>query len=321
MQRRDQVDALVLGALELQRALGCGGRMRGGDGVEADGHRARASLMPPRCCSWSTSATRRRTSARSTATGSSSTGASRPCASRPPTSSAPSLRNLLALRGIGLERPDGLDRLLDRARSCARSGRRWRALPRPRDARRRPGRADRHGDPDRQPARARRRPARQRGRRRTTKLGGPCVVVDFGTAITFDVVSADGEYLGGIIAPGRRDLAGGADLARRRAARRSTSPPPRALIGKGTVEAIRSGVIYGFAAQVDGIVARVRGELGDGRRDDRHRRARAEHIVPYCDDDRRGRRPADADGAAADLVAERGSACGVGASVEGGLPR
>jgi type III pantothenate kinase len=76
---------------------------------------------------------------------------------------------------------------------------------------------DRDADPLRQPARDRRRPARQRGRR-LRPVGGACVVVDFGTAITYDVVSADGEYLGGVIFPGRRDLDGGADRARGRAA-------------------------------------------------------------------------------------------------------
>ena len=68
---------------------------------------------------------------------------------------------------------------------------------------------------------------------------------------------------------------------------------PRALIGKTTLDAIRSGVVYGFAAQVDGIVARLREEIGEETQVDRHRRP-ARHIVPFCDDDRRGRRPAHA---------------------------
>src|SRR3954453_12179167 len=93
-------------------------------------------------------------------------------------------------------------------------------------------------------------------------LGAPSVVVDFGTAMTFDIVSREGEYLGGIIAPGV-EISMEALTARAAAIPKIDLTPPRALIGKGTVEAIRSGVIYGFAAQVDGIVTRLRSELGD----------------------------------------------------------
>jgi type III pantothenate kinase len=93
-------------------------------------------------------------------------------------------------------------------------------------------------------------------------LGGPCVVVDFGTAITYDCVSEDGEYLGGIIAPGV-EISLEALTTRAAAIPKIDLTRPRTLIGKGTVEAIRSGVVYGFAAQVDGILARVRAELGE----------------------------------------------------------
>jgi type III pantothenate kinase len=88
-----------------------------------------------------------------------------------------------------------------------------------------------------------------------------CVVVDFGTAITYDVVSADGDYLGGIISPGVQISL---EALSSRAAKLPTIDlgEPRALIGKSTVDAIRSGVIYGFAAAVDGIVGRLRAELG-----------------------------------------------------------
>jgi len=88
-----------------------------------------------------------------------------------------------------------------------------------------------------------------------------CVIVDFGTAITYDVVSAAGEYLGGIITPGAEISI---DALYNRAAKlpKVELARPRALIGKSTVEAIRSGIIYGFAAQVDGIVRRLRAELG-----------------------------------------------------------
>ena len=88
-----------------------------------------------------------------------------------------------------------------------------------------------------------------------------CVVVDFGTAITYDVVSAAGEYLGGIITPGAEISI---DALYDRAAKlpKVELAEPRALIGKSTVEAIRSGIVFGFAGQVDGIVRRLRGELG-----------------------------------------------------------
>jgi len=88
-----------------------------------------------------------------------------------------------------------------------------------------------------------------------------CVVVDFGTAVTFDPVSADGEYLGGIISPGV-EISMEALTARAAALPRIDLAPPRTLIGKTTVDAIRSGVIYGFAAQVDGILRRLRAEMG-----------------------------------------------------------
>jgi type III pantothenate kinase len=88
-----------------------------------------------------------------------------------------------------------------------------------------------------------------------------CVVVDFGTAITYDAVSDEGEYLGGIITPG-------AEISIEALYERAAKLPkvemaePRALIGKSTVEAIRSGIAFGFAGQVEGIVRRLRGELG-----------------------------------------------------------
>jgi type III pantothenate kinase len=94
------------------------------------------------------------------------------------------------------------------------------------------------------------------------RLGGPCVIVDFGTAITYDVVGAAGEYVGGIIAPGV-EISMEALTSRAAAIPKIDLTPPRALIGKSTVEAIRSGVIHGFAAQVDGMLERLREELGD----------------------------------------------------------
>jgi type III pantothenate kinase len=89
---------------------------------------------------------------------------------------------------------------------------------------------------------------------------GACIVVDFGTAITYDVVSEQGEYLGGIISPG---LEISLEALYSRAAKLSEIElgEPRMLIGKTTADAVRSGIIYGFAAQVDGIIARIRAEL------------------------------------------------------------
>jgi type III pantothenate kinase len=88
-----------------------------------------------------------------------------------------------------------------------------------------------------------------------------CVVVDFGTAITYDAVSAAGEYLGGIITPGAEISI---DALYERAAKlpKVELAEPRSLIGKSTVDAIRSGIVYGFAGQVEGIVTRMRRELG-----------------------------------------------------------
>jgi type III pantothenate kinase len=113
------------------------------------------------------------------------------------------------------------------------------------------------------------------------RLGGPCVVVDFGTAITFDVVSAEGAYVGGIIAPGV-EISMEALTTRAAAIPKIDLAPPRSLIGKSTAEAIRSGVVYGFAAQVDGIVRRLRDELGEGTAAIATG-GLAGAIVPFCD--------------------------------------
>src|SRR3984885_2809294 len=88
-----------------------------------------------------------------------------------------------------------------------------------------------------------------------------CVVVDFGTAITYAAESAAGESVGGIITPGAEISI---DALYDRAAKlpKVELAEPRSLIGKSTVDAIRSGIVYGFAGQVEGIVRRLRGELG-----------------------------------------------------------
>jgi type III pantothenate kinase len=94
------------------------------------------------------------------------------------------------------------------------------------------------------------------------RVGGPCIAVDFGTAINYDVVSAAGEYLGGVISPGV-EISIEALTQRAAALPKVRLEPPRAAIGKGTREAIQSGVIYGYAGQVDGLLVRLREELGD----------------------------------------------------------
>ena len=91
--------------------------------------------------------------------------------------------------------------------------------------------------------------------------GGPTVVVDFGTATTCDAVSADGEYLGGAIAPGV-EISMDALVGRAAALRAVELREPRNVLGKSTVESIQSGAVYGYAAQVDGLCDRIEVELG-----------------------------------------------------------
>ena len=94
-----------------------------------------------------------------------------------------------------------------------------------------------------------------------TLYDGPAIVVDFGTATTFDVVSPKGEYIGGAISPGI-DISLEA-LGRRGAQLRKVELlRPRSVIAKNTVEAVQSGMVFGFASQVDGIVDRIITELG-----------------------------------------------------------
>jgi type III pantothenate kinase len=94
------------------------------------------------------------------------------------------------------------------------------------------------------------------------RYGGPCIVVDFGTATTFDVISAKGEYLGGAISPG---LGLSADALFSRAARLSRvdiKRPPK-VIGTNTVTHLQSGLYYGYIGLVDGILERIVAELGE----------------------------------------------------------
>lgn len=93
------------------------------------------------------------------------------------------------------------------------------------------------------------------------KYGGPCVVVDFGTATTFDCVSAKGEYLGGVICPG---IGISADALFERTARlpRVEIRKPHRVIGSNTVGSLQSGLYYGYLGLVDGILELLLGELG-----------------------------------------------------------
>jgi type III pantothenate kinase len=93
------------------------------------------------------------------------------------------------------------------------------------------------------------------------RYGGPCIVVDFGTATTFDVISAKGEYIGGAIAPG---LGLSADALFTRAARlsRVDIKRPAKVIGTNTVTHLQTGLYYGYIGLVDGILERIIGELG-----------------------------------------------------------
>ena len=91
---------------------------------------------------------------------------------------------------------------------------------------------------------------------------GASIVVDLGTATTFDAISAKGEYLGGAITPGV-SISLDALYSHAAALRSVELVEPRSVIGRSTVESIQSGVLYGFAAQVDGMVERIREELGE----------------------------------------------------------
>jgi type III pantothenate kinase len=91
--------------------------------------------------------------------------------------------------------------------------------------------------------------------------GGPTIVIDFGTATTFEAVSAKGEYLGGAIIPGI-EISLDALFGRAAALSRVELVEPRNVIGKNTVESIQAGAVYGFAAQVDGLCGRFEQELG-----------------------------------------------------------
>jgi len=94
-----------------------------------------------------------------------------------------------------------------------------------------------------------------------SRFGGPCIVVDFGTATTYDAISAGGEYLGGAIAPGMR-------ISEESLTSHAARLPdveiarPRSVIGKNTVEAMQSGLLWGTVAELEGMIERMEAELG-----------------------------------------------------------
>ncbi|MFN2543882.1 MAG: type III pantothenate kinase [Actinomycetota bacterium] len=96
------------------------------------------------------------------------------------------------------------------------------------------------------------------------EYGGPCIVVDFGTATTYDIVSEKGEFVGGVIAPGLEVSAVGLSRVADRLPRVEISAP-KSVVGKNTVEAIQAGLVFGTAAEVDGVVERIQKELGPSK--------------------------------------------------------
>jgi len=93
-----------------------------------------------------------------------------------------------------------------------------------------------------------------------TKYGGPAIVVDLGTATTFDVISSSGEYLGGAISPGI-GISMNALFNETAQLPRVEIKEPSRVIGKNTVESMQSGIFYGYVSLIDGMIARLKGEL------------------------------------------------------------
>src|SRR5213594_3525999 len=96
------------------------------------------------------------------------------------------------------------------------------------------------------------------------RYGGPAIVVDFGTTTNFDIVSAEGDFLGGAFAPG---LEVSAESLFSRAARLFRVPltPPPAAIGKNTADCLRSGIVFGYVGLIEGLLQRILGELAPAR--------------------------------------------------------
>ena len=94
-----------------------------------------------------------------------------------------------------------------------------------------------------------------------SKYGGPVVVIDFGTAVTYDAINSEGDYLGGAIAPGV-EISLNALVSHTAMLRRVEPVAPDSVIGRNTVSSIQSGLVWGFVAQVEGMVGRMVAELG-----------------------------------------------------------
>jgi type III pantothenate kinase len=115
----------------------------------------------------------------------------------------------------------------------------------------------------------------------SARFGEACAVVDFGTAITFDAISAQGEYLGGVIGPGVR-------ISMEALTERAAKLPeidlsePASVIGKTTQASMQSGIVYGFAGAIDGIARRVAHELGE-ETSFIATGGLADAIVPHCE--------------------------------------
>src|SRR5437588_1765907 len=114
------------------------------------------------------------------------------------------------------------------------------------------------------------------------RLGCPSVCVDFGTATTFDIVSAQGEYVGGALMTG---IEISLEALSERGARlpKVDLAPPRSVIGKNTIDAIRSGVVFGYAGAIDAITRRLYDELGE-RPDVVATGGLARLVVPFCEE-------------------------------------
>ena len=93
-------------------------------------------------------------------------------------------------------------------------------------------------------------------------FGGPLIVIDFGTATTFDVIGADGAYEGGVIAPGINPSLEALDRAAAKLPRIALKEPPQRVIGQATVPAMESGAYCGYVGLIEGLVTRIKGEYG-----------------------------------------------------------
>ena len=114
------------------------------------------------------------------------------------------------------------------------------------------------------------------------RFGGPAVCVDFGTATTFDVVSREGEYVGGSLMTG---IEISLEALTERGARlpKVELAPPKSVIGKNTIDAIRSGVVFGYAGAIDAILRRLFSELGE-RASVIATGGLSSLVVPYCEE-------------------------------------